>query len=259
MNFVDLFVDDTAPEEPEPPVVPHERPVWLGPPTEELGAAVPVGLVLARSERGVVAVSHALVYSTGVSFELVAQVSGLTPSESSRVFHEQHQGRLGDDDLPDGFVRFGIELPDGRRVSNLGGRRRLFGETEPAGPVLIQHGGGGGQSETGAVSWKAEVWLWPLPEPGALRLYAEWPIAGIGVSSHELDSRELLGAVANVVRLSGETPSGSGGGWISSSSVGQVVMAASAPTGTPAADELDALEAALAAALRAIRRSRRRP
>ncbi len=136
MSFGDLFPVD--PPEPEPePAIQHEQPEWFGPPSGELPVAVPLGVVLGRSPRGVVALSHALVHSTGVQFQVVAHVDGLRAGESNMIFHEQHAGRMGLPEPPRGFLRFGIELPDGARVSNLseGGRRRSPAE-EATGPVL---------------------------------------------------------------------------------------------------------------------------
>lgn len=261
MDFLDLFVGAEPEEEPpEEPPVSHERPAWLGPPTGELGVAVPLQLVLAQTDRSALAISHAMAFSSGITLELVAHVGGLTRQKTHMLFHEQHPGPLDEEDLPDGFLRFGVELPDGRRVSNLGGRRRLFaGTREPTAPVLIQHGGGGGQSGDDSVSWQVSFWLWPLPEPGRLSLYAEWPAAGIELSRTDLDTEQLLAAAAQATRLWSEPT----GAW--TSSAGQAVMmqrvaSTDEPAGETAAvpvSELDALEAALASALRAVRRSRR--
>jgi hypothetical protein len=44
-------------------------------------------------------------------------------------------------------------------------------------------------------------WLWPLPKDGTLRLFCEWPIAAIGLTSVEAESRSLREAAATVVRI----------------------------------------------------------
>ena len=262
MDFVDLFVGAEPEEEkPEESPVSHERPAWLGPPAGELGVAVPLQLVLARTDRSALAISHAMAFSSGITFELAAHVGGLTRQKTHLLFHEQHPGPIDGEDLPDGFLRFGVELPDGRRVSNLGGRRRLFaGATDPSPPVLIQHRGGGGQSGEDSVSWQVSFWLWPLPEPGRLSLYVEWPVAGIELSRADLETEQLLTAAGKATRLWSEPGTGA---W--TLSAGQSVMmqriaSREEPTAESAAvpvAELDALEAALANALRAVRRSRR--
>ncbi len=230
MSFVDLFSDDAGDEEPEPTFpVEHRRPEWLGPPEGELGVAVPVGSVLARSDRGVVAVSHALAYSTGISFELVAHVAGLRPGRSDQFFHAQHiahRGRRSDaDDLPEEFLRVGVELADGARASNLTGRRPwgLPGETRPAGPLLVHAGGQGGQATETSATWSVAFWLWPLPPDGPLRLYCEWPAAGIALASAQVDAGALRRAAAGAARLwsADESSAGTRG----SSSMVQLVSA----------------------------------
>ena len=263
MRFVDEFADDAVePEPPEPPVE-HERPQWLGPPTGELGIAVPLGLVLARSDSGVVAVSHALVHSTGISFEVVAHVGGLKPGQVHTLFHEQHARAPGVDELPDGFLRFGVELADGRRASNLGWRRHLAVPDEnPHGPVLFQHGGGGGQSSGSGASWSLAFWLWPLPPDGSLGFVCEWPVAQIELARAEIEAGPLLEAArrASPIWAADE----GGGAW--TSSVGQSVLQATAqPPEPPAAEARESislplaqvrkLEAALQATLAALRRA----
>lgn len=211
-----MFAADLDEPEPPPPAVESERPVWLGPQTGELGVAVPLGLVLDRTERGFVAVSHALAYSTGVSFDLVAHVAGLKPSEINGIFHDQHAGRAGVEELPDGFLRFGVEQANGTRVSNLGRHRFVEPGASPSGPVLFQNGGGGGQSSGTSVTWSLGYWLWPLPPEGPFRLYAEWPVAAISMTYAEIDAAVLREAAGRAEKLwsDGATP----GGW---TSVGQ--------------------------------------
>ena len=114
-----------------------------------------------------VALSHTLVYSTGVMFEFVALARGLTRSASRLLFHEQHA--FDTDELPDGLLRLGVELADGRRVSNIGGlaqRRLMNPEAEPEEPVFLPRGGGGGNAGNDRVSMKPGYWLWPLPPAG---------------------------------------------------------------------------------------------
>lgn len=247
MSFADRFAGDV--EEPEPPPEPvfHERPEWLGPPDGELGA-VPLARILARSESGVVALSHAVAYSNGVTFELLARVDGLSHVESSRIFHEQHLPQLDPDELPDAFLRVGVELPGGARVSNLGGRPFGSAEDAPARPVLFQQGGGGGMSGPSSVTMKPGYWLWPLPGEGTLRLVVEWPVAGIALAESELDGTAIAAAAANVLRLWDEDEHGgaTAGGWVRSSA--QYAVASSAESSdtveVPVA-ELRALEAKL--------------
>jgi hypothetical protein len=198
VSFVDVFNVGDPDEEPEPQET--VSPPWWGPPEGELGIALPQSLLLGRSDRGVVGLSHTVVYSIGVAFEFIALARGLSRSEAQRLFHEQHGFN---DDLPDGFLRLGVELADGRRISNIGARRgRMMGsQGEPEGPVFVPHAGGGGSGHHNRVSLKPGYWLWPMPPPGALRLSCEWPVVDIPLTSVEIDGRAFSEAAENVLRL----------------------------------------------------------
>lgn len=180
-----------------------QMPPWFGPSEDELGAVVPLGLVLGRSEKGAVALSHATVHSTGLSLDVIATARGLSNSQSNRLFHEQHLFEEGED-LPAGFLRIGIELPGGERVSNLGermGRPFMRPDEEPDGPVFVQRGGGGGAAGQGRVRMNPGYWLWPRPESGALRIFCEWPVVEISLSTAEIDLAEVAAAAERVVAL----------------------------------------------------------
>ncbi len=193
-----MFARNTGEDEPSE-VTEHTRPTWLGPPDDELGVCVPQALVLGRSENAVVALGHVTAYSAGLSFEFLALGRGLREREAQRLMHEQH---AIDDEPSDSVLRIGIELPDGRRVSNLVDRRRLWGSKgEPEEPVLLPHSGGGGSTGGGDVTLRPGYWLWPLPSPGELGLYVEWPALGIELASLKLDAAPLLEAAGQSFRL----------------------------------------------------------
>lgn len=202
MSFLDLFGFEPDEAPPDEPSEVHEPMPWLAPLESELGVSVPLSLIVARSEKGVVAVPHATVYSNGVQFELLAQARGLRRGQANRMFHEQHGGLDDEEGLPDGFLRVGIELPGGARVSNLMGRRMFHRrQSPPDGPVLMMHGGGGGQTTDNHVSMRPGYWLWPLPEPGILRLSCEWPIAEIALHTVEIDATRIHEAAQQVSLL----------------------------------------------------------
>jgi hypothetical protein len=191
----------------EPEDEPHHdlrQPEWFGPPGGELGASVAVASVIGRSERGVVALSHAVAYSTGVVFEFLGQARGLTRKETHSLFHEQQMGAFGfTEDLPDGFLRIGLELPGGGRVSNLGRApfaRRSAAEA-PISPVFVQCGGGGSQSSDDGVLLSVDYWLWPLPETGELSVSSEWPTVGIPLSTVVLDADRIRVASTKIIQL----------------------------------------------------------
>jgi hypothetical protein len=200
-DFTQMFSvgDDPEPESPDEP----GRPRWFGPPEDELGAVLPQGLVLGRSDRAVIALSHTVVYSTGVAFDFVAQARGLTRSEANRVFNEQHMVEEGD--LADALLRIGFEFADGTRVSNLGGwrahRTLMSPGAEPKGPLLLPHDGGGGTSSGSEVTMKPGYWLWPLPPSGPLRISCEWPLGEIALTTVEINGAALEAAAEQVTSL----------------------------------------------------------
>ena len=166
---------------------------------------MPLGVVIARSETGAVAVSHAVAYSTGVAFDFRAEARGLGRGAAGRVFHEQHVHGGPDEDLPAALLRLGFELPDGGRVSNLEWprSRRLMLEPDelPEGPLLMPCGGGGGTADDARVSMRPGSWLWPLPAAGPIRVSCEWPLVGIGLATVELDGGALVAAAAKSAQL----------------------------------------------------------
>ncbi len=125
-----------------------------------------------------------------MSWEYLCRLPSCWVGEAQRLFHEQHIADP-DEGLPEGFLRVGIELANGRRISNLQDRRHLWGQPdqEPEGPVLMQSGGGGGSAGSGHVTMNPAYWLWPLPPSGTLHLFVEWPSLGIALSSADLDGQ----------------------------------------------------------------------
>jgi hypothetical protein len=190
--------------EPEPaPEAPPEAPTpaWFGPPDDELGICIPASLVVGRSENGVIALQSIIVFSTGALLGLVAVARGLSDSKANALFHDQHNPG-SDEGIPDGFIRLGLEYPDGTRVSNLADRRRIWQtDHEPDSPVLVQRGGGSSNSGGGRVSMNATHWLWPLPPAAPLELFVEWPALGVALSNATLNGDAIAKAAAQTHQL----------------------------------------------------------
>jgi len=187
-------------DDPEPEV--HVRPAWLGPAEEEVGRAVDLATVLARSEQGVVVLTHAVAYSNGVQLHLLARATGLKRSVAASLFHQQHAMPEPDEELPPGFLRLGLELPDGSRVSNLEDpRRRGRWDEAPQGACLVMNGGGGGSSVVDTVDMRPAYWLWPLVGEGTLRISCEWPIVEIPFTTVDVDTASLREAAARTISL----------------------------------------------------------
>lgn len=178
----------------------HEPPAWIGPPEDELGVATPLNVVVGRSAQGAVALTQAVSFSTGLTLSFVAQARDLDRRATQLLFHEQHPFGSGEDDLPEGFLRLGVELPGGGRASNIGGRPP-FGEDEPHGPVFIHRGGGSGGGRRDRVTMNNDYWVWPLPEPGTIRVSCEWPLVDIALSTVEIDGAALVEAATRVLPL----------------------------------------------------------
>jgi hypothetical protein len=69
---------------------------------------------------------------------------------------------------------------------------------EPDGPLFLEHGGGGGSAGSGRVNMQPGFWLWPLPDPGPIRIFCEWPVVEIPLSHAELDGADLASAAERV-------------------------------------------------------------
>lgn len=178
----------------------QEQPAWLGPPENELGVANPLGVVVGRSEQAAVALSQAMSFTTGVTLSFVAQARDLDRRTAQTLFHEQHPFGTGGDELPDGFLRLGVELPGGAKASNIGGRPR-FGKDDPDAPVFVHRGGGGGHGRRDRVTMNHDYWLWLLPQPGTIRVSCEWPLVGLSFSTAEIDGAVLVEAAERVLSL----------------------------------------------------------
>jgi len=95
------------------------------------------------------------------------------------------------------FVRFGLQFPDGSKVTNVAASPDWWDEdaAQPDGPVLIgDPEADGWNSDATAVD--LDYWLWPLPSDSSVRVVVEWPAEGIAETSLELDITPLLAASA---------------------------------------------------------------
>ena len=190
---------------PQPEPAPPEAPPWTGPPHGVLPGVAALELLLASNKRAAVYIGRCSVYVTGLELEVRVLVRGddLDPSLNG-VYH-----RPGGGSTYEQMLRFGIELSDGRKATNVGGA--WPGTDQPQGPVLRGMGGGGGGG-----SWRQDFWVWPLPPPGSVVLVCEWPAAGLALIRQEVDSQILLDAAARARSLFPDEPtSHPGGTWAS--------------------------------------------
>jgi hypothetical protein len=160
----------------------------MSPPENEIPVAIPLNAVLARTENAAIALTGLQVYTTGVAFDLAVRVRTWPDDDrgglSELVFDH---GRRGSRFL------IGVELSDGRRASNLGGR----GFEQGASDIVFQAAGGGGGMLSVDQSW----WLSPVPPEGPVRFVCSCAAMDIQETTVELDGTAMARAVGNVVTL----------------------------------------------------------
>ena len=195
---VSFFEPPSPPERPEPPFEIPERQPWWGVPGNELGAAVPIRVVLGRTEQVAVAVVGVTAYTTGFSLTLACRWRS-TPrdgdfySDLEMFSGRGMRGPLGAE-LPPDLLRFGVQFADGRKATTVGGATPFppgltSPDEEPSGLILSPTGGHGSDGE-----WDQGYWLWPLPPPGALTFAIEWTSKGIEFSMHDVDAGLIIEA-----------------------------------------------------------------
>ncbi len=202
MNFA--FSSYSAGENPEEPVEPVRQP-WMGPSEDVLGATVPIGLVLARSESVVIALTHVTTYPDGCSLVLrvAGRRAGMREDDwwelADAAFGHGHPRRRRGDGLPDSRRRYAVRFGDGRTATTLASFPHWMPDEEPTPPVLYGHGSSGGSSGDGGFQIDEQLWLWPLPPAEPFELITEWPLAGIPVTIAELDGAAITAAAAQAI------------------------------------------------------------
>jgi hypothetical protein len=184
----DEFFEPPAPEPDPGPQAPP--PPWSGPPNGVLPGVLPLEIVLAANDQAAVFIGRCGVYPVGFELEVRVLLAGGDKSELEPSLNGVYR-RPGRSSSYESMLRFGLEFPDGGRVTNVGGRRRSHGPGEPDGPVLSGQGGGGGGGR-----WRQDFWVWPLPVSGMLGFVCEWPAAGIAMSRVDIDAALFQTAAA---------------------------------------------------------------
>jgi hypothetical protein len=176
------------------------QPAWAGAPEDMLPAVAPVELLLGRSADTAVMLTGMLAYPMGLQMTLGVRLRGDWMRD---LTGEVMDGGYGGDREPGweaGRLKWGFELADGRRVTNVDPSVYAEQPTEvrpggvewqPQRPVLLSRGGGGGQR-----SVDQDCWMWPLPPAGRLRVVCQWPARGIARTVHDLDAAPFLEAAA---------------------------------------------------------------
>lgn len=194
MLTVEFFDSIPLPE----PAEPVPQPEWAAPRDTEMPVSLGIDITLAVSEAAAVYVSRPAAYVNGLTFELVT-VQRNTDLSDPQAIHRYgffHGAPPRGPDLPPDFLRFGIELPGGSRLTNLGSF--LPQDLAPDQPVaaLLPRGGGGNPGR-----YSQEWWLWPLPTSGDVELVCEWPAFDIPESRAKLSGTAIRQAAARAKML----------------------------------------------------------
>jgi len=179
------------PEAPEPVERPrrYRTPAWAGPPQWTLPGIVPIELVVAKTDDVAVCLTRIEGYPEGWAFDIVTMSQREIDEYEHFRFDPFHvRGRMRGGEVPDEFLRVGLQFSDGSKVTNLSSDSG-YGAGPPTRP-LLQAGGGGGSGG----SWHIHHWAWPLPPEGSLTLVVEWPAQKIPLTRTELDAATVRDA-----------------------------------------------------------------
>jgi hypothetical protein len=69
-------------------------------------------------------------------------------------------------------------------------------QAPPPGPVLLQHGGHGGERVR-----DLSYWVWPLPPEGPLAFAVQWPALGVPLTQARVEAAMIRQAAAHDERL----------------------------------------------------------
>ena len=168
---------------------------WVDPRSQRVlyvGGAIDIEAVVARSADAAVAIGRMSADPDGFWVTVFGYLRQPTP------FHPGSHPVWGGN--PNETLRFGLELPDGRRSTDASAVvvDGLPGDpdgTEQHG--LSNEGGGSSDGRITEMTYRA----WPLPTSGVVTFYVEWRSQGIGETSFRLDAALLTAAAARAERV----------------------------------------------------------
>lgn len=175
---------------PPRPTLQRRVPRPWDPPESEFPAIVPIDtLPFAPSEQAAIAIIGLTAYTAGFEIFMARHIRPGIPG-------------LDEDPTPEMLSRsrtnpltapfFSLLLPDGTKVVS----GRPPGDSEPTGPILQSHGGGG-STHSQFFRW----WAWPLPPKGRLEFICQWPMYGIAETQVGIDAQLILDAAQRSIRL----------------------------------------------------------
>jgi hypothetical protein len=160
---------------------------WMGPPANEIGAALELRLMLIRTPALLIALNRFVVHSAGVLLAVaIRRRDPLTTTDSLDPFEAGSVGQR---------LCLSVRFADGREATTARERwNPADAAAHPPAPIVHGAGGFGGTPRR----WDADLWLWPLPPPDALIFSCAWPAAGIAPTSHAIDADAILSAQRRV-------------------------------------------------------------
>jgi hypothetical protein len=163
-----------------------------GRPTLFVPAYLPTDEVIAVSDEVAVAMHGIACYPRGFAFSLET-TTRYVESVEDEANEDMHGPFSFWAARVEGSARFGIEYSDGRR----GTLDERWPRPTKSREITIQLGGGGG----GGGSWRADIWVQPLPPPGPVTFAVEWGRTGIPETLHTLDGELFREAAARAKRV----------------------------------------------------------
>jgi hypothetical protein len=170
------------------------RPSWSGPPDDEVGVAVAARTVVASQPRLFIAVTDCVAYSNGFTFGLAVRSKDEIPPQMMGFGPYREAG-------DEQGIQITIRFSDGRDSlgGGLGANRAVLDyyrewsegkdPPEPAGPIIGQQGGGGGDRH-----YDFRYFVWPLPPDGPVILTCKWPARGLQTAGKELNGTAIRAA-----------------------------------------------------------------
>lgn len=199
---------EPPPPLPERPPPPPRKP-WHGPPSNEFGVPLGIGVVLARTRELALALTDVVAYAEGFVLKIGLRAKATTELDPRTVM-------MGDS------LRFGVAFADGRKAVSYG---RPGAPDDEAPAVALRRAGAGGGGSRG---FEFAFWVYPLPPEGPVTVALEWPERGVAETLHELDGAAIAAAGARSEQLWEED-----GGWRGPAFSTQVAAMAPRPDARP--------------------------
>ena len=196
-------------------------PLWDRPSPGTFPAVVGVSQLFARGENLALALDHLYVYPNGFQLIIAILTSPRLPPElqmggfhTMGVLAAQTKPADGDKKTPSKPVpsvrpmgrgmlsmgpRIGVQFANGQHAGARPESPFDIPKDEagiPTEPVIMGGGGGGGGGR-----YRSEHWVFPLPSPGPLTVFAEWLAAGIEEASIVISGDDIRDAAGRAVVL----------------------------------------------------------